>query len=343
VPVGPPRELEQIYAAHSAFVRRVLADRGVAPVDLDDALQETFVTVHRLLPEFEGRSSMETWLYSVAWRIAANYRRRERRAGSSELLSGEADAPPESLVSPERVHASFTQIDEENRDLLALHEIGGLSISALSEMTGYARATIRQRLERSRQALRRALGKHGEGGESGDWIAPFEARFAAPQPLADPSVLRLSPDRLTCISTIDDTVLAIWRAQSSDGALQALIETLIDLAHAWPGGARYLAVVERTSSPPTRTGREMTTWITRKLGARMKAVATTIEGPALMTLVPAVLNTSLFLARTPVNMRFFGELSPTLDWLAQYGPLEKPRVIAQVARMRAALAPFPQR
>lgn len=83
----------------------------------------------------------------------------------------------------------------------------------------------------------------------------------------------------------------------------------------------------------------MTTWSARKLGLKIKAVATTVEGPALMTLVSSVLNTCLFLARAPVNMRFFSELPATLAWLGQFGALDAVQMTDHVARMRACLAP----
>jgi RNA polymerase sigma-70 factor (ECF subfamily) len=46
------------------------------PADLDDISQEAFVAIHRMLPGFEGRSSLETWLNAVAWRVASHYHRR---------------------------------------------------------------------------------------------------------------------------------------------------------------------------------------------------------------------------------------------------------------------------
>src|SRR3954454_3630975 len=70
---------ESLYSAYTPLVRRLLRKQGVIASDLDDVLQETFVTVHRLLPSFEGRSSMSTWLQAVTWRVAANHRRRQRR------------------------------------------------------------------------------------------------------------------------------------------------------------------------------------------------------------------------------------------------------------------------
>jgi RNA polymerase sigma-70 factor, ECF subfamily len=153
---SPAPSFEAVYARHAALVRRVLADRGVSTADLDDAVQETFVIVNRLLPEFEGRSSLETWLHAIAWRVAANQRRRAKalRTAASTDIADIADEPPPSAG---QVEASLAGIDGPHRDLLALHDIGELSISSLAAMTGQARATIRQRIARARATVSRAL------------------------------------------------------------------------------------------------------------------------------------------------------------------------------------------
>ncbi len=59
-----------VYAA----VRSVLGNRG----DIDDAVQEAFIRVYRGLPSFSGRSSLSTWIWSVARNNAINIRAKER-------------------------------------------------------------------------------------------------------------------------------------------------------------------------------------------------------------------------------------------------------------------------
>ena len=332
-----PPDFESLYAAQAGFVRRALELHGVREADLDDVLQEAFVTIHRLLPGFEGRSSVETWLYAVARRVAANHRRKRR--STAEAFVASVPETPEPLLSPDRVQASFARIDEENRDLLALHEIGELSISSLAALTGRARVTIRHRLERGRAALSRAIASREASLQRAPWLEKIAQRFDAPLvATVAPPILHVLPCGQTCLSTIDDVVIAVWRGPASNHALHAVIEALIAHAQRWPNGIRYLSVVERTSTAPTREGREMMTWIARKLGPKVKAAATMVEGPALMMLVASVMNTSLFLARAPVNMRFFGELTGALAWLAQYGALELPQLLDHVESMRKRLS-----
>jgi RNA polymerase sigma-70 factor (ECF subfamily) len=339
VATASPPEFDALYAKHAPFVRRVLAERGVAPADLDDALQETFVTVHRLLPEFEGRSAIETWLYSVAWRMAANYRRRGRRATGQPLP--ELSEEPDASFSPERVQASFGKIDQDIRDLLALHEVGGLSISSLSDLTGKARATIRNHLERGRTLLKRAIAGGSAHDDQNVLIERVERHLAdRSRATCPPPFLRVMPCGKVCLSMIDDVVIGVWRGPSSNDALCALAEAIIDQAEVWPDRIRYLSIVERTSSPPTREGRELTTWMAGRLGPKLKAVAITVDGSALMTLVTSTINTSFFLARTPLNTRFFSDQAASISWLGRHGRLDSTAITEHLAQMRACLDSF---
>ena len=70
---------ESVYEAHFDFVWRSLRRLGVPAPSLEDAVQDLFIVVCRRLPEFEGRSSLKTWLFSIAIRIAKEHARRRAR------------------------------------------------------------------------------------------------------------------------------------------------------------------------------------------------------------------------------------------------------------------------
>ncbi|HET6332323.1 MAG TPA: RNA polymerase sigma factor [Polyangiales bacterium] len=340
MPVVSPPSFDDFYVRYVPLVRRILVRRGVTEPDLDDVTQETFVTLHRLLPAFEGRSTLETWLHSVAWRIAANHRRRKRlRAAGPLSVARHAEHEPDSepLLVADRYQASFHLIDDDNRDLIALHEIGGLSISVLAELTGNARATIRRRLESSRAKLERLLKGDGPSLERVVWLESVAARFDNSLESAPTPFMRVLPDGATCISTVDDLVVAVWRGPSTNDALQVLIETLFAHARNWPGGVRYLNVVEATSSPPTREGRDMMVWAARKLGKKLIALASTVEG-TLMPYAASLMNTAFFLARAAFEVRYFGEAPQALAWLEQFGPIDVEQALDHLACMRQRLA-----
>lgn len=71
----PVDSFAAVYRAHHDFVWRTLRHLGVAIDHVDDALQDTFLVVHRRLTEFEGRSTLRTWLFQIARRVAGRYRR----------------------------------------------------------------------------------------------------------------------------------------------------------------------------------------------------------------------------------------------------------------------------
>src|ERR1041384_5180517 len=75
---------DEVYAAHVGFVWRVLRTFGVPDAQIEDAVQDVFVVVHRRLAEWEGRAAITTWLFAIARRVASTHRRRrseERRVG----------------------------------------------------------------------------------------------------------------------------------------------------------------------------------------------------------------------------------------------------------------------
>jgi RNA polymerase sigma-70 factor, ECF subfamily len=315
----------------------LLRAQGVTSSDLDDVMQETFVTVHRLLPSFEGRSSLSTWLHSVAWRVAANHRRRQRRTLVSAGLDSVAE-PSEQEAALERESAAYEHVEGEHRDLLALRDIGGMSISVLAELTGNARATVRNKLERGRAALLRANESRVQRVEAHD--RALAARFAQPFPIALMPDTRVLPCGLAAVTTQGDLVLALWRGPCTRDSLQEVIGTLLTHARNHPQGIRYLSVVEPESTPPDREGRDMMLWTARQLKGKLNAVAHMAERSVRLSDVVSIMNASMLLARAGFDPHYFGELEPALAWLTQFGPLDTQRVAAQVRRMKALLAPY---
>jgi RNA polymerase sigma-70 factor (ECF subfamily) len=76
----------------------------VRPADLEDALQDVFVVVHRRLDSFNGSSLITTWLFGICLRVAVAHRRRahvRRERTSAELeisLEADTEAGPEALA-----------------------------------------------------------------------------------------------------------------------------------------------------------------------------------------------------------------------------------------------------
>lgn len=321
------------YLKYAPLVRRVLARRGVPAEDLDDVVQEAFITIQRLLPKFEGRSSLETWLHSVTWRVAAKHRRRARYR--YEVISSESQERVASVAangSHASLHAHLGAIEDEQRDVLALHDIGGFSISDLSKITGRARFTVRERLNRARNAL--SLRMSGwSAAEDPEWIdrlAPGLASRIAARTLPGPAFLTYGGSRF---SALDDTVIAIWSGETSAAAFERLLMVAFGALHAHPRGICFLNIIEPTSQVPSREVRQLHSWAIRRL--KIRAAGWSIEDRGMISLVAPVMNACMFVAGVPLNVRFFDSLPPAAAWVASYGATDAIRILQHVKWMRS--------
>jgi RNA polymerase sigma-70 factor (ECF subfamily) len=147
------------------------------PEEARDAAQETFLKVYRGLKGFRGESGLKTWIFRIAINQAMNQQRWWRRRHRDDTISldltrGGSDTPlgnllPASLVSPEqqalaaerrsRVLDALAEIKQEYRIALILREIEELSYEEIAETLAISIGTVKSRIARGREELRRKI------------------------------------------------------------------------------------------------------------------------------------------------------------------------------------------
>ncbi|MCG8587796.1 MAG: RNA polymerase sigma factor [Proteobacteria bacterium] len=155
------RHNQRLYRA----VRAILRDEA----EIDDLLQETYLSAYRNLARFEGRARFSTWLTRIAVNRALD---RRRRAVVEEVFL-QYDHPPATSaddLNPERQSArrEFAHLLEEAIDALpdiyrgvyVLRELEGMDIQETSEAMGLDPTTVKTRLHRARGLLRERLACH---------------------------------------------------------------------------------------------------------------------------------------------------------------------------------------
>jgi RNA polymerase sigma-70 factor (ECF subfamily) len=149
--------------------------------DHDEALdlsQEVFLRVFRTIHRFRGQSSLRTWIYRIAVNQARNrhrfWRRRHRAdqvsldqhlAEHGEFVSHLEPTPERVLAQKElaaRLQGALEKLPFDQRTVIVLREIDGLSYEEIAYSLGVAVGTVKSRLTRARQALRTDL--RGEKG-----------------------------------------------------------------------------------------------------------------------------------------------------------------------------------
>jgi RNA polymerase sigma-70 factor, ECF subfamily len=164
-PVGLVPTFTEVYDQNAAFVWRTLRLFGVEPAQLDDAMQDVFVVVHRRLGEFEARSSLRTWLYAIARRVAQNQRRTVQRRGQLDPLDDELGdttrrGPREMAERAEAGRALVELIaglDDDKREVFLLVEVEQLTVPEVADLLGLNLNTVYSRLRAARIAFERAV------------------------------------------------------------------------------------------------------------------------------------------------------------------------------------------
>lgn len=147
---------------------RVLRDEEAAR----DVLQQTFLAAYRDLPDFGGRSSVKTWLLTIAGHRALDWvrarRRSERRLVDDEGLEerGDEQAPSVQalLDGPREVRAleeCLAQLTPEVRAALLMRFQQGLRYDEMARGTGERVGTLHMRVTRALPVLRRCLESKG--------------------------------------------------------------------------------------------------------------------------------------------------------------------------------------
>jgi RNA polymerase sigma-70 factor (ECF subfamily) len=157
-----------------SLVYRILTD----PADAADTTQEVFLKVFRGMKRFNGQCSLKTWLYRIAIHEASNQRRwwfrhksREtsmevhqdengNSSGLCETLADPGESPLEIFAHNEvrlRVEQELQQVAEPYRTTVVLRDIEGLSYEEIAEVLEISLGTVKSRLIRGRDALKKRL------------------------------------------------------------------------------------------------------------------------------------------------------------------------------------------
>lgn len=161
----------EVYDEHASFVWRSVRRLGVGESAIDDVFQEIFLVVHRRLCDFEGRSSLRTWLFAIALHVVRRHRRTLQRKTRHIEPEAEIEAIPESgrtgpleqAAKAEAVrvlHELLDELDDEKREVFVMVELEQLPAADISVALGVNVNTVHSRLRAARLAFDQALARH---------------------------------------------------------------------------------------------------------------------------------------------------------------------------------------
>jgi RNA polymerase sigma-70 factor (ECF subfamily) len=168
-------DASSLFRAHAPFVAGFLSRLGVDRADLDDAVQEVFLVVHRKGGYVEGTARPQTWLAEIALRVASQLRRTRRRRPPAVDLPAEGEDPRtpfEALDAAEslgRVQQAIDALTLEQGAVFILYEIEGESCESIAAGLAIPIGTVYSRLHAARRSFLRTYERL-----AGDPLRPAE-------------------------------------------------------------------------------------------------------------------------------------------------------------------------
>jgi RNA polymerase sigma-70 factor (ECF subfamily) len=169
----PRLDIDQTTEEHFARIHRAALVLSGNPWDADDLAQETFLILARQGGDFQGRSSIYTWLYGILLNLDRRERRRygmRRRKlrvlwdsqPAASATSPGADAATEVSEWKKSLWARVANLPDGQRQSLVLRFSEGLRYEEIAEILECPLGTVKSRIFHGLGALRRLLDEEGE-------------------------------------------------------------------------------------------------------------------------------------------------------------------------------------
>jgi RNA polymerase sigma-70 factor, ECF subfamily len=168
---GNAAAFNQVVLAYRKRILGTISRLIGRPEDVEDVAQEVFVRLYYSLDQLRSAEVFEPWLYRLTVNASYDYLRRIKRRHESRMAdmteaqvvmadsaAGGRRSEEDEQKSEVRefVNALFAQVSEEDRILLTLKEVEGLSLKELEQVYNTNENALKVRLFRARQRVLKA-------------------------------------------------------------------------------------------------------------------------------------------------------------------------------------------
>lgn len=155
---------DAVYADHHDFVWRNVMRLGLPYDQVDDAVQEVFLVVARKLAQFEGKSSVRTWLFAITIRVCKHLQRGRirhdrfrRKLGAVERTRSNHTRPDQRSDAARTLHRLLAKLDEGKRHVFILSELEGMTGPEIAQTLNLSLPAVYARLRAAKIALTREV------------------------------------------------------------------------------------------------------------------------------------------------------------------------------------------
>jgi RNA polymerase sigma factor (sigma-70 family) len=156
---GDPRAIATLVSGSHVHVRRFARTLCATPEDAEDATQEALIVLYRKIGTLRAAAALASWMFQI---VRNECIRRSRLALRRPIATATPAPSVEDAalarLEVERIVDSVAGLPPDQRAVLVLRDIQGLSGAATAQALGLSRAAMKSRLHRGREALRSQLG-----------------------------------------------------------------------------------------------------------------------------------------------------------------------------------------
>ncbi len=161
---GDESAFKDLVLRHKEKVRNLIYLNLGNTSSIDDISQEVFLSVYRKLKQFRFQSQFTTWLYTITINKIRDHVRKQKIMSIFSAFSGDdSDNFPdtgsqrENFDINEMVREAIAKLPPKLREPLILRDFEGMSYQEISETTGIESGTVKSRIFRAREALKKHL------------------------------------------------------------------------------------------------------------------------------------------------------------------------------------------
>lgn len=174
---GDTAAFEELVTAHEARIYSLCLRMTGNREDAYDLTQEAFLKIWRKLDSFNQDASFGTWAYRLASNTCIDFLRKEKKRRDVPLFSEDDDGEETQLLLPDQrydpeaivqqrdlqasLEAALESLEPQYRQILTLRELCGLSYSEIGSQLQLKEGTVKSRLARAREQVRKFISSGG--------------------------------------------------------------------------------------------------------------------------------------------------------------------------------------
>lgn len=154
---GDTRAIAALLSGSHGHVRRFARALCSTPEDAEDAAQEALIVLYRKIGTLRATAALGSWMFQVVRNECIRRSRVRLRGPVLTVAQPSAEDAALARLEVQRIIDAIALLPDEQRTVVVLRDMHGLSGAATAQALGLSRAAMKSRLHRGREALRVGL------------------------------------------------------------------------------------------------------------------------------------------------------------------------------------------